>query len=124
MAASLNALGLRGVTFEGTTFTPEKKPYHGRPPEMYGERLGGVRLRITDRDAFAPYRVGVAMVWAVHRAHPERLVWNDAVLDRLVATPRLKAMILAGRTPAEIFASWGDEVDEFRRRRAPYLLYR
>jgi uncharacterized protein YbbC (DUF1343 family) len=105
------------------TFTPEQKPYHGRPPELVGERLNGIRLRITDRNAYEPYRVGVAMLWAVHKLHPDRLVWNDAVLDRLVATPRLKAMLEAGRQPDEIFAAWRAEVDAFRRRSIPYHLY-
>jgi uncharacterized protein YbbC (DUF1343 family) len=119
----LNGVGLPGVRFEAVTFTPEQKPYHGRPPEMAGERLRGVRLRVTDRDAFQPYRAGVAMVWAVHRLHPDRLVWNDAVLDRLAATPRLKALLLAGRRPDEIFAAWRDEVAAFEARSAPYSLY-
>ncbi|MBA4072873.1 MAG: DUF1343 domain-containing protein, partial [Gemmatimonas sp.] len=47
----------------------------------------------------------------------------DAALDRLVATPRLKTMLVAGRTPSEIFASWADEVAAFDVRRRPYLLY-
>jgi uncharacterized protein YbbC (DUF1343 family) len=119
----LDDLGLAGVTFEAETFTPERKPYHGSPPELAGERLEGVRLRITDRDAFEPYRVGVALLWAVHRLHPDRLVWNHAVLDRLAATPRLEAMLRAGAEPAEIFASWRSEVDAFRARSEPYLLY-
>lgn len=123
-AALLNGLALRGVVFEPVTFTPEQKPYHGRPPELAGERVNGVHLRVTDRDAFEPYKAGVAMLWAVHRLHPDRLVWNDAVLERLVATPRLKAMIVAGKRPGEIFASWGAEVDTFRARSAPYRLYR
>ena len=64
------------------------------------------------------------MLWAVHRLHPDRLVWNDAVLERLVASRRLKAMIVAGRRPEDIFASWAAEVDAFRARSAPYLMYR
>lgn len=123
-AALLNGLGLRGVTFEPVTFTPEQKPYHGRPPELAGECVNGVRLRVTDRDAFEPYKAGVALLWAVHRLHPDRLVWNDAVLERLAATHRLKSMIVGGRSPAEIFAAWAPEVDAFRARSAPYRLYR
>jgi uncharacterized protein YbbC (DUF1343 family) len=119
----LNGLGLRGVVFEPVLFTPEQMPYHGRPPELAGERVRGMHLRVTDRDAFEPYRAGVAMLWAVHRLHPDRLVWNDAVMDRLTATPRLKAMILADRRPEEIFASWRAEVEAFRSRSAPYLMY-
>jgi uncharacterized protein YbbC (DUF1343 family) len=122
-AALLNDLGLEGVAFEPITFTPEQKPFHGRPPELAGERVNGLYVRVTDRRAFAPYRAGVAVLWAVHRLHADRLAWNDAVLDRLVATPRLQAMILAGKHPAEIFAAWQAEVETFRRQSAPYHLY-
>ncbi|NJD19440.1 MAG: DUF1343 domain-containing protein, partial [Gemmatimonadetes bacterium] len=122
-AELLNGLGLAGVRFEAESFTPEQMPYHGRPPEMAGELLQGVRLRVTDRDAFQPYRAGVALLWAVHKLHPDELVWDDAVLDRLAATPRLKKMLLAGAEPAAIFAAWKDEVESFRARNAPYLIY-
>lgn len=121
--ALLAGVGLAGVAFEAEAFTPEQKPYHGRPPEYAGERLQGIRLRVTDRDVFEPYRAGVALLWAVNRLHPDRLVWNDAVLDRLVATPRLMELLLAGAEPAEIFAAWQGEVEVFRALRAPYLLY-
>jgi hypothetical protein len=63
------------------------------------------------------------MLWAVNKLHGDRLVWNDAVLDRLVATPQLKSMLLAGNTPAEIVAAWQPEVDAFRAMSAKYLLY-
>jgi uncharacterized protein YbbC (DUF1343 family) len=119
----LNMLELPGVVFEPVEFTPEQKPFHGRPPELAGEVLRGVRLRVTDRNVFESYGAGIAMLWAVHQLHPDRIVWNDAVLDRLTATPRLKQMILAGRRPEEIIASWRAEVEVFERRRAPYLLY-
>jgi uncharacterized protein YbbC (DUF1343 family) len=124
VVALLRPLRLPGVAFDTVHFTPQRQPFHGRPPEMAGQSLPGIRVRITDRDLVAPYRVGVAMLWAVHRLHAAQLVWNDAVLDRLVATPRLKAMLQEGRTPTEIFESWRDEVASFERRRAPYLLYR
>jgi uncharacterized protein YbbC (DUF1343 family) len=124
MVKLLAGIGLRGVAFDTITFTPVQKPYHGRPPELAGEKLNGVRMRITDRNAFEPYRVGVAMLWAVHRLHPEKLVWNDAVLDRLAATTRLKSMIVGGKQPQEIFAAWRGEVETFRTRATPYLLYR
>jgi uncharacterized protein YbbC (DUF1343 family) len=122
--ALLRGLALPGVRFERVAFIPEQKPYHGRPPELAGETLQGIRLHVTDRDAFEPYRTGVSMLWAVHSLHHDRLIWNDAVLDRLAATPRLKAMLQAGRTPAEIVDAWGAEVAAFKAASAEYLLYR
>ena len=122
-AGMLNELGLRGVTFDTVTFKPEQKPFHGRPPEMAGELVRGIAVRVTDRNAFEPYKAGVAMVWAIHSLHADKLVWNDAVLERLTATRRLKTLIQAGRTPAEIFASWQQETAAFASRSAPYRIY-
>jgi uncharacterized protein YbbC (DUF1343 family) len=119
----LNEIGLKGVTFDTVSFVPVQKPYHGRPPEMAGEQVRGIAMRVTDRNAFEPYKAGVALVWAVHKLHPDKLVWNDSVLERLTATRRLKTQILAGKAPADIFASWSDEVAKFAVRSGKYRLY-
>jgi uncharacterized protein YbbC (DUF1343 family) len=120
----LRGVGLKGVTFEAETFTPVQKPYHGRPPELAGESLKGIRMRVTDRNAFEPYKAGIALLWAVNKLHADKLVWTDAVLDRLVATPRLKSMLLAGKTPKEIYASWDAELSAFKKQSAPYMMYK
>ena len=122
-AKLLNDLRLPGVVFDPIEFTPEQKPFHGRPPKLTGTKLNGIYVKVTDRDAFEPYRAGVALLWAVNKLHPDKLTWNDAALDRLSATTRLKSMIVGGSTPAEIFSAWRGEVEAFTARRAPYLLY-
>ena len=119
----LNELGLKGVTFETVAFTPEQKPFHGRPPKLTGIASKGIYMRVTNRDAFEPYKAGVAILWVVNKLHPDKLVWNDAALDRLAATPRLKSMIVNGSTPGEIYAAWAGELAAFEAKRKSYLLY-
>ena len=119
----LNDLKLPGVRFAADTFTPVQQAFHARPPMYAGDLARGIRVHVTDRSTVQPYRVGVAMLWAVHALHRDRLVWNEATLDRLAATPRLKQMLEAGRTPAEIFAAWETELKQFRAISAPYHLY-
>jgi uncharacterized protein YbbC (DUF1343 family) len=119
----LNDLKLPGVRFTADTFTPIQRTFHARPPMYAGDLARGIRVHVTDRSTVQPYRVGVAMLWAVHALHRDRLVWNEATLDRLAATPRLKQMLEAGRTPAEIFAAWETELKHFRAISAPYHLY-
>jgi uncharacterized protein YbbC (DUF1343 family) len=119
----LNGLALAGVRFVADTFTPRQREFHARPPMYAGEPLRAIRVEITDRTRVHPYRVGVAMLWAVHTLHRRQLVWNDATLDRLSATPRLKQMLEAGRTPQEIFASWDAELGRFNAQSMPYRLY-
>lgn len=123
-ATMLNDLKLPGVRFAADTFTPVQQAFHARPPMYAGDLARGIRVVVTDRSTVQPYRVGVAMLWAVHALHRDRLVWNDATLDRLAATPRLKQMLEAGRTPPEIFEAWEDELKHFRAISAPYHLYR
>jgi uncharacterized protein YbbC (DUF1343 family) len=120
----LNDLKLNGVTFETVAFTPEQKPFHGRPPKLTGVPVKGIYMRVTDRDAFEPYKAGVAILWAVNKLHPDKIVWNESALDRLTATPRLKSMIVGGSTPPEIFAAWSGEVAAFVSKRESYLLYK
>ncbi|MBQ4005385.1 MAG: DUF1343 domain-containing protein, partial [Muribaculaceae bacterium] len=43
--------------------------------------------------------------------------------DLLMGDTQVKQMIMDGKSPAEIEASWKDDVDQFKRQRAPYLLY-
>jgi uncharacterized protein YbbC (DUF1343 family) len=119
----LNDLKLPGVRFAADTFTPVQQAFHARPPMYAGDLARGIRVHVTDRSTVQPYRVGVAMLWAVHALHRDQLVWNEATLDRLAATPRLKQMLEAGRTPAEIFAAWETELKHFRAISAPYHLY-
>jgi uncharacterized protein YbbC (DUF1343 family) len=122
-ASLLNALRLDGVSFETVEFVPEKKPFLSRPPEYSGELCRGIYLKVTDRKKFEPYKAGIALLWAVHKIHPDRIVWDVAALERLAATRRLQEMLKQGREPKEIYGSWQRELEEFRRVSREYLLY-
>ena len=92
----VSKLKLRGVKFEEVTFVPEKKPYLGRPPELNGEKCNGIYINVTNRDKFELYKAGVALVWAIHKVHADKLVWNDKVIERGTGTDRLRAMVRGG----------------------------
>jgi uncharacterized protein YbbC (DUF1343 family) len=122
-ALLLNDLKLEGVTFEAITFTPQKMPFHSRPPAMAGEACKGIYVDIRDRDLFSPYKTGVAMVWAIHKIHPDKMEWNGRTMNRLIGTHRLEQMIYDGKQPSEIFASWEKEVADFKEMAKDYFLY-
>lgn len=119
----LNELGLEGVIFDTVSFVPVKMPFHSKDPFLAGEMCKGIFINVTDRERFEPYRAGIATLWAIHKLHPEKLKWNDEVLDRLTGTRRLKTMILNGSQPDEIFASWEIELAEFKKTSQKYLIY-
>lgn len=119
----LNTLNLQGVNFETVEFTPEKMSFHSSEPYLSGEQCNGVFLNVTDRDIFESYKAGIAMVWAIHQFHADKMEWNTATWDRLTGTDQLMKMIQEGKHPIEIFAAWETEVSEFKELRNQYLLY-
>jgi uncharacterized protein YbbC (DUF1343 family) len=115
LARYMNERGLKGVRFIPVRFKP-------RVSVFKDEDLGGVNLVITDRKAFSSVRTGLEVAAALRKIYPNewevdrylRLLLNQAALDRLKR----------GESPEEMERSWQPGLEEFRNRRAPYLLYK
>ena len=56
---------LPGVRFRPTWFTPSFSKHQG-------VLCGGVQLHVTDRDAFQPFRTGLAVVKTLHDLYPQQ----------------------------------------------------
>ena len=93
---------------------------------------GGCQIHVTDRRAFKPVLVGVAVMGQFHRASPSRFAWRQPPyeyehekmpIDILAGSPALRAQIEAGVSAREIAASWSDGVTAFERLRRAHLLY-
>jgi uncharacterized protein YbbC (DUF1343 family) len=97
------------------TFTPAAST-------LAGERCGGLRLTVTDREAFRPVRTGLAIARQLRILYPE--LWDAAACDHLLCDRAVLDAILAARPVAEIEALYQDELARFRERRARYLLYK
>ena len=117
VAAGMNALHLPGVRFEPVEFqvTPNARKYPGT-------MLNGVRFIVTDRDAYRPFATSVFMIDLIRRLHPDQFQWDDARLQRLSGTARLRQAIETGALP-ELLREWERDQATFRDRRAPYLIY-
>ncbi|MHB8899477.1 MAG: exo-beta-N-acetylmuramidase NamZ family protein [Thermoguttaceae bacterium] len=114
LAKALGQADTPGVAFEPVRFTPQASKFQG-------EACGGVRVRITDRAALRPVRVGLEIAVQLRRLYPDlwdidgyaHLLRNDAVLDSL----------RQGKTAAQIEAGYQEDLAAFLRRRAAFLLY-
>ncbi len=119
----LNRFSFRGVKFHPVNFVPEKKAHLSKPPKQSGLNCSGVFIEITDREQFDSYRVGIALLWAIHSLHREQVEWKESNVQRLTATNRFLAMLQAGDHPEKIYESWKDELNEFKEKRKKYLIY-
>jgi uncharacterized protein YbbC (DUF1343 family) len=126
LADTLEAAAWPGLRADPTTFTPEPMPGRADAPRFAHQPLHGVRLGVTDAGALRPVAVGVALVEAFYRQAPPNVraeFLNAEWMDRLAGTRRLRVQLTEGVPAREIAAGWGAEVEAFRLRRAPYLLY-
>jgi uncharacterized protein YbbC (DUF1343 family) len=114
LAVRLSQRGLAGVRIVPATFTPHADRYKG-------QRCHGVRVDLTDRNALDSARLGVELVAALWRLHPDTFKIG-ATLGMIGSAAALEA-IKAGTDPAEIAAAWQPALDRFKTMRAKYLLY-
>jgi uncharacterized protein YbbC (DUF1343 family) len=110
----LNGRGLAGVEFEPVTFTPASGPYAR-------QRCGGVRLRLTDRDALNTPALGVELAAALCRLYPGQFQIDRTV--GMIGSRRVLQAIKGGDDPRDIQRRWQSELTRFNRLRARYLLY-
>jgi uncharacterized protein YbbC (DUF1343 family) len=117
-AEDLNALGLPGVRFRETYFTPTFNKFANK-------LCAGVTLHLTDPHSFDAPRTAVAMIVAAKARYPQVFAWRpDHYIDKLSGSDRLRRMVDAGAGADEVVGAWADELAAFERTRTPYLSYR
>ncbi|MEU9800041.1 DUF1343 domain-containing protein [Streptomyces sp. NPDC051000] len=116
-AEAANALGLPGVWFRETYFTPSFSKHVGKV-------CGGVRLIVHDREAFDPVRAGIGLLVTARRTW-SGFGWRaDHWIDRLTGSDRVRVMVDAGAGVEEIVGDWAAGLARFAALREGYLLYR
>lgn len=113
-ARELNTEGLQGVRFIPIRFTPDASKYAG-------EGCGGVNITITDRAVLHPLRTGLLLAVTLRRLYPNS--WDTTSLNRLLASEKTCAGILAGQSVDQLQAAYWDELELFKQRRKKFLLY-
>jgi uncharacterized protein YbbC (DUF1343 family) len=114
LAAELNASGLPGVRFVPIRFTPRERQHAGTP-------CGGVNVVITCWREFMPVRAGLAIAQALRHLYPQS--WDVTNYNRLLANRRAYDALIAGADATELTHSFKADIEAFRSRAAPHLLY-
>ncbi len=117
-AAALNAAKLPGVNFREAYFTPTFSKHAN-------VAVGGVQVHITDPAAYDSVRTATEMIVTAKRLYPNDFAWrSDNWIDKLTGSTRFRTMVDNGATGQQVVAGWQDELQDFRRTRAKYLIYR
>jgi len=115
----LRAAKVAGVAFSAVVFTP-----HLPGDKKFADTLvSGIRLKVTNRRSFDPTRTAVEMLSAIRAVHPDQIRIGGS-FDRLAGGTALREALLKGDSPGKIVEGWRTELNRYRKRVAPFLLYR
>jgi len=114
LAAELNARGIPGVRFVPIEFTPTSSKFAN-------QKCGGINFVITDRSHFEPLRTGFEVAAALRRLFSKD--WDAKGYDRLLGNQQTLQTLLDGKTAEEIEVVARQDVGDFLRQRAKFLLY-
>jgi uncharacterized protein YbbC (DUF1343 family) len=122
---ALRAFDFPGVKFRHAYFEPSFS-------EFTGQTCAGVQLHVTDREAFTPVIVGLAMVKTAHDMYPEHFQWRQNeyeyefgknAFDVVSGTGNLRNLIESGAGMDKIREAATAGLDDFKKLRESYLLY-
>ena len=111
--------GVAGVTARDTVIRPAASTDH----KYDGMTVAAVRLAVTDRAAYDPVRLAVAVLAFVQAHHGDSLVFQARGFDERAGSDRVRLAVAAGVAAERIAAEWADALTRFRRSRTPFLLY-
>lgn len=115
LARALDAARLPGLRFIPIQFTPKESKFKG-------ELCHGCYVMVTDREKNRPVASGMTIVWYIHHLFGDkfevekvkRLLQNNAAFDEMMRTD----------DPRTIPSVWRADVEKFKQKREPYLLYK
>jgi uncharacterized protein YbbC (DUF1343 family) len=107
------------------TFTP--KPNAGsKTPPLNGELCKGFSFSTKNiKELQAIKQLNISYLIDFYKDYPDQTKYflSNNFIDKLAGTDQLRLMILAGKSEAEIRASWQADVEKYKAMRKKYLLY-
>ncbi|HYH83071.1 MAG TPA: DUF1343 domain-containing protein, partial [Longimicrobium sp.] len=113
----MRAHDLPGVRFERAEWTPRGAgwiQFKGRP-------CHGVRLRVTDREAYRPVLTALAFLVELRKMYPQQLGMGSML--QMLGSEWAPAAVRRGDDPRTIYARWERENAEWERSVARFRLY-
>jgi uncharacterized protein YbbC (DUF1343 family)/CubicO group peptidase (beta-lactamase class C family) len=115
LAEYLNSRNIAGARFVPRRFTPNASVFKG-------EECSGINVIITDRARFRPVRAGIEIAVALRKLFPAH--WKTERYNRLLVNGEMFEKVNRADSPEEIERAWGTELEDFKKRRAQFLLYK
>ena len=114
LAAALNGANLPGLRFVPIEFMPASSKFKG-------EKCQGVYVLVTDRQAVRPVVSGLAISWHLKKLFGS--AYQDERFVNLLQNRRVYNALKTASDPMQLESMWKDELEQFKSKRAKYLMY-
>jgi uncharacterized protein YbbC (DUF1343 family)/CubicO group peptidase (beta-lactamase class C family) len=114
LAEYLNNRNIAGVRFVPIKYKPKASVFKD-------ENCGGINIVIVDRDKFKPIRTGLEIAIALRKIYPND--WKFERYNGLLVNDEIFQKIKLIESPEDVEKAWQTKLDEYKKRRALYLLY-
>ncbi len=106
------------------SFTPRSIAGKSMEPPLKGEKCYGKDLSLLNEDTIRAHGLDLSyLLEAYQKTKVKDFFSLSKHFDLLAGSSTLRKQILAGKTEAEIRASWKEDLEKFKVLRAKYLLY-
>jgi uncharacterized protein YbbC (DUF1343 family) len=106
-------------------FKPESIPGMSKNPPMMGQDCYGLDLRKVDMQTLYESRqIHLGWLLELYKSYPDKEKFFNSYFEKLSGTSELRRQIIEGNTEDEIRATWAKGLENFRKTRKKYLLYK
>jgi len=103
-------------------FTPRSRPGAKKPPFL-NRQCKGVDLRSVPKELIWKQQLNLQYVIDAYKKMNIGEKFFTSFFDNLIGTDYVRQMIIDGKSADEIKAMWKNDVENFKEKRKPYMLY-
>src|SRR6185437_8016931 len=89
-----------------------------------GQRIPGIRIDVTDRNAVESGKIGAAILYVLQQVHHDSLKIRDRTFDERLGSTAVRRAIMIGTDPAVAMIPQRAMVDDFEWRAKKFYLYK
>ena len=115
-------IGSPPLTIRNFSFKPESKPGAKNPPHL-NQVCFGFDIRRVNKSKGGINLSYLLKTFAAY-SDTSKYFLPNLFFDKLAGTDKLRKQIIAGKTEAEIKASWQADLNKYKAMRKKYLLYK
>ena len=116
LSVELNRLGISGVFFKDVEFIPTFSKYSG-------ERCSGCLIHVVNRENYSPFITSLHIIKTVMDIYPGTFEFHSDYFDKIMGTAKVREFLESGISIDQIVENYSKNLDEFKEKRKPYLLY-